>query len=113
MFLVGTGSGAVLAIISMLLINAENAEQYPLGGFIPALWILADWGSFSQIEVAGILILGGMSGYYLLLTFWKERPEILHNNFQPQNYEQHDSASGINAEQQTVTVSGKSLAEFL
>ena len=72
MFLVGTGSGAVLAIISMLLINAENAEQYPLGGFIPALWILADWGSFSQIEVAGILILGGMSGYYLLLTFGRK-----------------------------------------
>jgi len=34
-FLIGAGTGTVFSVISMLLINANNAEQYPVGGFLP------------------------------------------------------------------------------
>jgi len=108
--LIGAGTGVVLAIVSMLLINAENSEQYPLGGFLPALWMVTDLGVDSRIMVAGILMMGGMTGFYLTLTFWKER---LKDNSAPATHSAHDSNAITDDEHQTITVSGKSLAEFL
>ena len=112
-FLIGAGTGIVLSIISMLLIGTANAEQYPLGGFLPALWMVADLGVTSQLVAAGILMMGGMTGYYLLLTFWRERPESLKNGVPQQNNDPDDSPVEITTEHPTLTVSGKSLAEFL
>ncbi|MCH2266121.1 MAG: hypothetical protein MK515_06595 [SAR324 cluster bacterium] len=111
--LIGAGTGVVLAIVSMLLINAENSEQYPLGGFLPALWMVTDLGVDSRIMVAGILMMGGMTGFYLTLTFWKERPAVLKDNSAPATHSAHDSNAITDDEHQTITVSGKSLAEFL
>jgi len=48
-FLIGAGTGTVFSVISMLLINANNAEQYPVGGFLPALWMVAELGVDSKI----------------------------------------------------------------
>ena len=90
-FLIGAGTGAVLSIISMLIISAANAEQYPLGGFLPALWMVADLGVTSQLVAAGILMMGGMTGYYLVLTFWRERPESLKKGVPQQNDGPNDS----------------------
>ena len=112
-FLIGAGTGVVLSIISMLIISAANAEQYPLGGFLPALWMVADLGVTSQLVAAGILMMGGMTGYYLLLTFWRERPESLKKGVPQQNNDPDDSPVEITTEHPTLTVSGKSLAEFL
>ena len=112
-FLIGAGTGVVLSIFSMLIISAENAEKYPLGGFLPALWMVADLGVTSQLVAAGILMMGGMTGYYLVLTFWRERPESLQKGVPQQNDGPDDSPVEITTEHPTVTVSGKSLAEFL
>lgn len=112
-FLIGAGTGVVLSIISMLIISAANAEQYPLGGFLPALWMVADLGVTSQLVAAGILMMGGMTGYYLVLTFWRERPESLKKGVPQQNDGPDDSPVEITTEHPTLTVSGKSLAEFL
>ena len=68
--LIGTGTGVIFAVFSMLLINASNSEQYPIGGFLPALWMIADLGIDSKVIVAGILMMGGMSGFYLTLTLY-------------------------------------------
>ena len=113
-FFIGAGTGAVFSVISMLLINANNAEQYPVGGLLPALWMVADLGVDSKIVVAGILMMGGMTGYFMILTIWKRRPEALIKT-RPQ--ETHVSGNSIVTEDEqstvTVTVIGKSLAEFL
>ena len=112
-FLIGAGTGAVFSVISMLLINANNAEQYPVGGFLPALWIVAELGVDSKIVVAGILMMGGMTGYFLILTIWKRRPEALIKTQPQKTHVSGDSKLETEDEHSTVTVSGKSLAEFL
>jgi hypothetical protein len=111
--LIGAGTGAILAIVSMLLINASNSEQYPLGGFLPALWMVAELGVDSKVVVAGILMLGGLTGFYLTLTFWKERPAVLRSNPAQATHTAHDAEAVTTNEHATITVSGKSLAEFL
>ena len=112
-FLIGAGTGIVFSVISMLLINANNAEQYPVGGFLPALWMVAELGVDSKIVVTGILMMGGMSGYFLILTIWKRRPEALIKTHPQENNVSGDSKLVTEDEHSTVTVSGKSLAEFL
>ena len=111
--LIGVGTGAVFSVISMLLINANNAEQYPVGGFLPALWMVAELGVDSKIVVAGILMMGGMTGYFLILTIWKRRPEALIKIRSQETHVSGDSKLVTEDEHSTVTVSGKSLAEFL
>ena len=112
-FLIGTGTGTVFSVVSMLLINANNAEQYPVGGFLPALWMVAKLGMDSKIVVAGILMMGGMTGYFLILTIWKRRPEALIKTRPQETPVSSDSKLVTEDEHSTVTVSGKSLAEFL
>ena len=111
--LIGAGTGAVFSVISMLLINANNAEQYPVGGFLPALWMVAELGVDSKIVVAGILMMGGMTGYFLILTIWKRRPEELIKTQPQETHVSSNSKLVIEDEHSTITVNGKSLAEFL
>ena len=112
--LIGAGTGAVFSVISMLLINANNAEQYPIGGFLPALWMVAELGVDSKIVVAGILMMGGMVGYFLILTVWKIRPEeLIKKQLKQKSQFDSDEKTTVSKEHSTVTVSGKSLAEFL
>ena len=112
-FLIGAGTGAFFSIISMVLINASNSEQYPLGGFLPALWMFAELGGSSQIVVAGILMMGGLTGFYLTLTFWKERPAALKNKLPQETHSVSNSKAAVADEHTTIIVSGKSLTEFL
>jgi hypothetical protein len=112
-FLIGAGTGTVFSVNSMLLINANNAEQYPVGGFLPALWMVAELGVDSKIVVAGILIMGGMTGYFLILTIWKRRPEELIKTQPQETHVSSNSKLVIEDEHSTITVNGKSLAEFL
>ena len=112
-FLIGPGTGSVFSVISMLLINANNAEQYPVGGFLPALWMVSELRVDSKIVVAGILMMGGLRGYFLILTIWKRRPEALIKT-RPQETQVSGSSKLVTEdEHSTVTVSGKSLAEYL
>ena len=61
--LTGLGTGIIFAIISILIINTSNSEKYPIGGFLPALLIVADIGESSKLETAGLLIMGGITGF--------------------------------------------------
>ncbi len=112
--LIGVGTGAIFAIVSILIINTSNSEQYPVGGFLPALWMVADLGeSSSKLVAAGLLMMGGITGFYLMLAFRKLKFEALRNTFQKQPEEKQVTKENIAERHGTLTVKGKSLAEFL
>ena len=114
--LIGASTGVIFAIISILIINTSNSERYPIGGFLPALWVVADLGESSKLVAAGLLMMGGITGFYLMLAFRKLRFETLRNKFQIQPEEKQVkqvTEENIAEGQGTITVKGKSLAEFL
>ena len=111
--LIGASSGVIFAIISILIINTPNSEKYPVGGFLPALWIVADLGESSKLVAAGLLMMGGITGFYLMLSFRKLKFDALMNKFQIQPEEKQNTEENIGERQGTITVKGKSLAEFL
>ena len=112
-FLIGAGTGVIFAIISILLINTTNSEKYPIGGFMPALWMVTDLGETSKIEAGGLLMMGGIAGFYIMLAFRKLRFESFRNNFQLQTDEKQVTEENISEIKDTITVKGKSLAKFL
>ena len=111
--LIGASSGVIFAIIRILIINTSNSEKYPVGGFLPALWIVADLGESSKLVAAGLLMMGGITGFYLMLSFRKLKFDALRNKFQIQPEEKQNTEENIGERQGTITVKGKSLAEFL
>ena len=111
--LIGAGTGAIFAIVSILIINTSNSEQYPVGGFLPALWMVGDLGGSSKLVVAGLLMMGGITGFYLMLALRKLRFGALRNTFQKQPEEKQVTKENITEGKGTLTVKGKSLAEFL
>ena len=111
--LIGASTGVIFAIISILIINTSNSERYPVGGFLPALWVVANLGESSKLVAAGLLMMGGISGFYLMLSFRKLRFEALRNKLQILPEEKKVNEENIAEGQRTITVKGKSLAEFL
>ena len=111
--LIGASTGVIFAIISILIINTSNSERYPGGGFLPALWIVADLGESSKLVAAGLLMMGGITGFYIMISFRKLRFEALRNKFQIQPEEKQFTEENIAEGHGTITVKGKSLAEFL
>ena len=111
--LIGASTGVIFAIISILIINTSNSEKYPVGGFLPALWMVADLGESSKLVAAGLLMMGGITGFYLMLAFRKLKFDALRNKFQIQPEEKQVTEENIAEGQATITVKGKSLAEFL
>ena len=111
--LIGASSGVIFAIISILIINTSNSERYPVGGFLPALWMVADLGESSKLVAAGLLMMGGITGFYLMLAFRKLRFKALRNKFQIQPEEKLVTEENIAEGHGTITVKGKSLAQFL
>jgi len=112
-FLIGISTGIIFAIISILIINTSNSERYPVGGFLPALWMVADLGESSKLVAAGLLMMGGITGFYVMLALRKLKFDALRNKFQIQPEEKHVTEENITVGQETITVKGKSLAEFL
>ena len=45
---IGFGSGMLLSVLSIAFFNSSNAEKFPLGGLLPALWLVSDLGGSSQ-----------------------------------------------------------------
>ncbi len=111
--LIGASTGVIFAIISILIINTSNSERYPVGGFLPALWVVANLGESSKLVAAGLLMMGGITGFYLMLSFRKLRFEALRNKFQILAEEKKFDEENIAEGQRTITVKGKSLSEFL
>ena len=67
---IGFGSGMLLSVLSIAFFNSSNAEKFPLGGFLPALWLVSDLGGSSQLVEGGLLMMGGMLGYYLICLLY-------------------------------------------
>ena len=111
--LIGASSGVFFAIISILIINTSNSEKYPIAGFLPALWVVADLGESSKLAAAGLLMMGGITGFYLMLAFRKLKFETFRNKFQIQPEQKQVTEEKIAERQGTITVKGKSLVEFL
>ena len=112
---VGFGSGFLLSILSIAILNSVNAERFPLGGFLPALWFLADLGNTSQIVKAGCLVMGGLLGYYLILALWrgmtKQISEVLPGEAPTHNEDFEDSVSNNKVEEEGIQA--RHLADFL
>ena len=75
--------------------------------------MVADLGESSKLVAAGLLMMGGITGFYLMLAFRKIRFEAFRNKFQIQPDEKLVTEENISEGQGTITVKGKSLAEFL
>ena len=111
--LIGTGSGIIFAIISILIINSSNSERYPIGGFLPALWMITDLGQSSKIEAAGLLIMGGITGFYIMLAIRNLKFEAFRNNINSQIVKKESVEKNTDESSSTTTVKGKSLAQFI
>ena len=110
---IGAGTGVMFAIISIIIINTSNSEKYPVGGFLPALWMVTDLGESSKLIAAGLLIMGGITGFYLMLGFRKLRFEAFKNKLNIKPEKKQATSGNMAKEQANITVKGKSLAEFL
>ena len=111
--LIGASTGVIFAIISILIFNTSNSERYPIGGFLPALWMVTDLGESSKLVAAGLLMMGGITGFYFMLAFRKLKFDTLKNKFQIHPEEKQVTEKNIAEGHGTITVKGKSLAEFL
>ena len=80
---------------------------------MPALWMVTDLGETSKIEAGGLLMMGGIAGFYIMLAFRKLRFEAFRNKLQLQSVEKDANKENLSDSQGTITVKGKSLAEFL
>ena len=112
---IGFGSGLLLSILSIALMNSVNAERFPLGGFLPALWVVADLGNTSQIVRAGCLVMGGLLGYYLILAMWRGIPkqlsEVLPDHAPAHHEDPDDSVSTDKGKEEIIR--SQHLADFL
>ena len=111
--LIGACTGVIFAIISILILNTSNSERYPIGGFLPALWMVTDLGESSKLVAAGLLMMGGITGFYFMLAFRKLKFDTLKIKFQIHPEEKQVTEENVAEGQGTITVKGKSLAEFL
>ena len=111
--LIGACTGVIFAIISILIIKTSNSERYPIAGFLPALSVVTDLGESSKLVSAGLLMMGGITGFYIMLAFRKLKFEAFRNKLQFQSYEKQETEDNIAENKGTITVKGKSLAEFL
>ena len=57
--------------------------------------------------------MGGMTGFYLTLTFWKERTFLTNNNENKEININHNLKEEVKEGETITTVKGKSLAQFL
>ena len=111
---IGFGSGMLLSILSIAFFNSSNAEKFPLGGFLPALWLVRDLGGSSQLVEGGMLLMGGMLGYYLILSMWRGMPNKLSEMMlvsEDVDYPGETKVS-VKSEEETI-IRGKPLADFL
>ena len=111
--LIGAGTGSIFAILSILIIKTSNSERYPIGGFLPALWMVSDLGESSKIEAASLLMIGGITGFYIMIAFRKLRLEDFRKKLKIQPVEENETEEKIAKRKSTIIVKGKSLAEFI
>ena len=105
--LVGMGTGLVLGVLGMILFTADKADEHPFLGLIPAGLVVMDLGVGSQIVAAGLLLMSGLFGYYLMVFIWRGRPKLF------ALAQGHGTAHEPAPDARTDTPTGKTLADFL
>ena len=53
-----------------------KAERYPGLAIIPGALVGLDLGLTSQWGEFSLLVIGGLTGYFLMLGFWRDRPSV-------------------------------------
>lgn len=69
-FLLGSLAGFVCAKLTVIFSSDEIAQNYPVGGFAPALLVVFNLGIDNTLLAACLLSIGGLFGYYLGVTIW-------------------------------------------
>lgn len=105
--LIGTGTGLVLGVLGMILFTSDKADEYPSLGLLPTGLMVMDLGVGSQVVAAGLLLMSGLFGYYLMIFLWRGRPKLL------ALAQGHGSAHEPSPAASTETTTGKTLADFL
>ena len=68
--------GLFIGAFTLLLAGCERAERYPGLAIIPGALVGLDLGLTSQWGEFSLLLIGGLTGYFLMLGFWRDRPAI-------------------------------------
>ena len=91
--------GLFIGAFTLLLAGGERALRFPGFAIIPGALVGIDLGLTSQWGEFSLLVMGGLTGYFLMLGIWRDRPTVqgllaLNNqSFDERNPTQSDSTS--------------------
>jgi hypothetical protein len=68
--------GLFIGAFTLVLAGSESAERHPGLAIIPGTLVGLDLGLTSQWGEFSLLVIGGLTGYFLMLSFWRDRPVI-------------------------------------
>ena len=68
--------GLIIGAFTLLLAGSQRAERYPGLAIIPGALVGLDLGLTSQWGEFSLLVIGGLTGYFLMLGFWRDRPSV-------------------------------------
>jgi hypothetical protein len=68
--------GLFIGAFTLLLAGSERAERFPGFAIIPGALVGLDLGLSSQWGEFSLLVIGGLTGYFLMLCFWRDRPAV-------------------------------------
>ena len=75
--------GIFIGAFSLPLVGSQKAERYPGLAIIPGALVGLDLGLTSQWGEFSLLVIGGLTGYFLMLGLWRDRPSV--QGLLPQN----------------------------
>ena len=68
--------GLLIGAFTLLLAGSQRAERYPGLAIIPGALVGLDLGLNSQWGEFSLLVIGGLTGYFLMLGIWRDRPSV-------------------------------------
>ena len=100
--------GLFIGAISLILVGSRRAERHPGLAIIPGALVGLDLGLTSQWGEFSLLVIGGLTGYFLMLGLWRDRPSVkgllpqnsLHSNPTTPTVSQSTSATDAKSEDQ-------------
>ena len=97
--------GLLIGAFTMLLAGSQRAERYPGLAVIPGALVGLDLGLTSQWGEFSLLVIGGLTGYFLMLGLWRDRPSV--QGLLPQS-NHLSSPTSLNFSQSTSATDAKS-----
>jgi hypothetical protein len=68
--------GLFIGAFTLLLAGGERALRFPGFAIIPGALVVMDLGLTSQWGEFSLLVIGGLTGYFLMLGIWRDRPAV-------------------------------------